>query len=129
MMKTLGGKVVNEVKSLEKEYPYVGETEEEFFAIYLDIKNKKTLEEALDLYVKPDILEGENKYDCEAHGRKVSAQRRTYLKDLSNMVAISLKRLEFDYSTMQRYKVNDYCAFPERINFRKWAKEGIHEAD
>jgi hypothetical protein len=50
---------------LEASYPYVGEREEDFYAITLDIKNKKTIQEALDLYIKPDILEGENKYHCE----------------------------------------------------------------
>jgi len=28
---------------------------------------------------------------------------------------------------MTRLKVNDYCEFPELINFRKWTKEGILE--
>ena len=50
------------------------------------------------------------------------------MKDLSNMVVINLKRFEFDYNTMQRLKVNDYCEFPERINFKRWTKEGIDEA-
>jgi ubiquitin carboxyl-terminal hydrolase 9/24 len=44
-------------------------------------------------------------------------------------VAINLKRFEFDFNTMQRLKVNDYCEFPERINFKKWTKEGILDAE
>ena len=63
----------NETLSLEEDFPYRGEREEDFYSISLDIKNKKSLEEALDLYVKPDVLEGDNKYFCESHGRKVSA--------------------------------------------------------
>ena len=63
----LGGVLCNEIKSLEKEYPYVGESEEPFAALALDIKNKRRLQDALDLYVKPDLLEGENKYNCEKH--------------------------------------------------------------
>lgn len=124
---TIGGTLCNETRSLEPEYPYVGERDEAFYAIGLDIKNKKNIQEALDLYVKPDVLEGDNKYHCEQYDLKISAQRRTYLKDLSDTVVIHLKRFEFDYSTMQRWKINDYCEFPERINFRKWAKEGIEE--
>jgi len=30
---------------------------------------------------------------------------------------------------MQRLKVNDYCEFPEIIDFRRWTKEGIDEAE
>ena len=119
LMKILGVKVVNKVKFLEKEYPYIGETEDEFFTIYVDIKNKKTLEEALDLYVKPDILEGENKYDLE----------ESYLKDLSNTIAISLKRLEFDYSSMKRYKVKEFRGVSREDQHRKWAQKGIYEAE
>jgi len=44
-------------------------------------------------------------------------------------VVINLKRFEFDYNRMQRLKVNDYCEFPERINFRRWTKEGIEEVE
>lgn len=81
------------------------------------------------MYIKPDVLEGDNKYQCDAYDRKISAHRRSYLKDLSNMVVINLKRFEFDYNSMQRLKVNDYCEFPERINFRQWTKEGIEERE
>lgn len=42
---------------------------------------------------------------------------------------MGLKRFEFDYSTMQRVKVNDYCEFPEVIDFKPWTKEGIEEAE
>jgi ubiquitin carboxyl-terminal hydrolase 34 len=97
---TIGGVFSNETKSLEPEYPYVSEREEPFFAITLDIKNKKNIMEALDLYVKPDILEGDNKYHCEKYDRKVNASRRSYLKKLSNTVIINLKRFEFDYNAM-----------------------------
>ena len=64
---TIGGVLVNETKSIEKEYPYVSMREEPFFALSLDIKNKKNLQEALDMYVRPDILEGDNKYHCDEY--------------------------------------------------------------
>lgn len=64
--------ICNETKSLEKEHPYVGEKEEPYFAITLDIKNKKNIMEALDLYIKPDVLEGDNKYHCEKYDKKIN---------------------------------------------------------
>jgi len=63
--------IVNETKSLEADYPYVGLKEEPFFALALDIKDKKSLQEALDLYIKPDILEGDNKYQCEKYDNRL----------------------------------------------------------
>ena len=43
LKETVGGVIGNEIKSLEKEYPYIVEREETFFAVSLDIKNKKNL--------------------------------------------------------------------------------------
>jgi len=53
-----GGTFSNEIRSLEKNYPYYAEREEEFFTISLDIKNKRSIQHALDLYVQGDKLEG-----------------------------------------------------------------------
>lgn len=127
LKETIGGVIVNQTKSLEKEHPFLGEREEPFLSITLDIKNKKNISEALDLYIKPDILEGDNKYMCEKYNKKINVQRRSFLKKLSNTVIINLKRFEFDYNTMQKLKVNDYCEFPMKINFKPWTKEGIKE--
>ena len=56
----MGGSLSHEILSLEEEYPYFGEREEPFLTITLEIKDKKNLQEALDLYVKGDVLEGDN---------------------------------------------------------------------
>ena len=100
LTKTIGGKLCNETRSLEEEFPYLGERNEDFYSISLDIKDKRTIKEALDLYIKPDVLEGDNKYHCEEHDRKISAQRRTYISELSDTVILNLKRFEYDYNTM-----------------------------
>lgn len=114
---------------MEKNYAYVGENEEPFFTLTLDIKNKKTIQEALDLYVRPDILEGDNKYFCEKHERHIEAQRRTYIRDLAKTVVVNLKRFEFDFNTQTRSKINDYCEFPQYIDFTPWTKEGIEKTE
>jgi hypothetical protein len=30
---------------------------------------------------------------------------------------------------MQRYKINEYCEFPEIIDLRPWTKQGIEERE
>ena len=117
-----GGVFVHEIESCEPEFPYNGESEEQFYRISLDIKHKKTLAEAMDLYIKEDILDGDNKYFCDQHDRKITAKRRCLISKLSNTVVIHLKRFEFNYSTMQRTKMNDYCEFPMKLNLRPWSK-------
>jgi len=126
---SVGGVLCNEIKSLEKDYAYVGESEELFSALSLDIKNKRRLQDALDLYIRPDILDGDNKYFCEKHGKHIDAQKRTYIKSLSDTMVINLKRFEYDFTTLQRFKINDYCEFPELIDFRPWTKQGIEEQE
>uniref|UniRef100_UPI00397FF838 hypothetical protein n=1 Tax=Salmonella sp. s60093 TaxID=3159721 RepID=UPI00397FF838 len=79
---TFRGKISYEIISLEKEYTYYSETENFFLAISLDIKNKRTIEEALDLYIREEILEGENKFLVEKYNKKISILRRCSIKKL-----------------------------------------------
>ena len=67
LQELIGGQLSNEIISLEEEYPYIAETIEPFLTITIDIHNCKNLNEALDSYIKGDILEGENCYFCEKY--------------------------------------------------------------
>ena len=116
------GKISNEILSLEKEYPYYSHGEEPFFRITLDIKGHKSLEEALDAYVKGEILDGDNKYYVDQYKRKISIRKSSSLKMLGNEVIIHLKRFEFDFVTFNNYKLSDYLKFPTKINFKKWTR-------
>lgn len=117
----IGGTLVHEIASCEAEFPYTTQRKEQFFRISLDVKNKKSLQEALDLYIKDDMLDGDNKYFCDVFNQKITARMRCMINTLENTVIIHLKRFEFDFSTMLRSKINDYCEFPININFRNWA--------
>jgi ubiquitin C-terminal hydrolase len=119
------GKISYEIISLEQEYSYYSETENQFLAISLEIKNKRTIEEALDLYIRGEILEGENKYLVEKYDKKISILRRCSIKKLSNTVIIHLKRFEFDYNTFDKIKIIDYCQFPDVIDFKPWMRSSI----
>lgn len=119
------GKISYEIVSLEKEYSYYSEMENPFLAISLDIKNKRTIEEALDLYVRGEVLEGENKYLVEKYNKKISILRRCSIKKLSKTVIIHLKRFEFDYNTFDKIKIIDYCQFPDHIDFKPWVRSTI----
>jgi ubiquitin C-terminal hydrolase len=50
------------------------------------------------MYIKPDVLEGENKYFCEKYGTHIDASRRNYIKEISDTFIINLKRFEFDFT-------------------------------
>ena len=116
------GKISNEILSLEKEFPYYSQSEEPFYRITLDIKGHKSLEEALDAYVKGETLDGDNKYYVEKYKRKISICKSNSIKKLGNEVIIHLKRFEYDFYTFTNNKLNDYIKFPQTINLKKWTR-------
>lgn len=36
-----------------------------------------------------------------------------------------MKRFEFDFETMEKFKLNTYCAFPEVLNVLPYTRDGI----
>lgn len=42
---------------------------------------------------------------------------------------IVLRRFEFDFDSMQRVKVNDYCEFPMSIDMEPYTQEGLERKD
>jgi uncharacterized UBP type Zn finger protein len=125
---TLGGKLSHEIFSMEDEYPYYKESEEPYLTISLEIKHKNKLQDALDLFVQEEVLDGDNKFFCENHNRKIKVKKRCCIKTLPTTLVLTLKRFEFDYNTMQKMKINDYFEFPQTLNVRNWTKAGLSEA-
>ncbi len=79
-------------------------------------------------FVKGEILEGENAYHCEQCDKKVKALRRVCLKSLPPVLILTLKRFEFDYQSMEKFKLNTLCSFPESVNFFEYTHEGLLES-
>ena len=123
----IGGLLSHEIISLEKDYPYYTEREEAYLTIPLDIKNKRDLSEALNLFIKEDILEGDNKYFCEKYDRKIKVMKRCCIKTLPNTLTITLKRFDFDFSQMQKVKINDYFEFPFSFDIKPWTIVGLKD--
>lgn len=107
-----------------KDCPHRSETLEESLSVILNVKNKRTVYESLNAYVQSDVLEGDNAYYCERCDRKVTAHKRQTIKTLPNTLLIVLKRFEFNYETMMKAKVNDYCEFPQELNLEEFTQEG-----
>jgi ubiquitin carboxyl-terminal hydrolase 9/24 len=124
---TFGGYLSNEF--ICKDCPHYSEREEPFLAVSLQVKNKKTIEESLASFVEGEILEGQNAYLCEQCNKKVTAIKRICLKKLPNHLIFVLKRFEFDYDTMSKVKINEYCEFPTKINLEKYSQFGLRKKE
>lgn len=99
-----------------RDCPHKRELEEPFLAINLQIKNKTSLEESIRSFVEGEVMEGNNAYQCDRCDKKVSAVKRVCIKSLADNLIFVLKRFSYNYDTMQKVKLNDYCEFPMKIN-------------
>lgn len=101
--------------------PHYSEREEQFMAIPLQVKNKKSVLEGLEQFVEGEMLEGDNAYYCEKCELKRDTLKRCSIKRLPNVLFLELKRFEFNFDTMQKYKINDYCSFPMDLDMRPYS--------
>ena len=65
-------------------------------------------------------MDGENKINCDICNEKKSCNKRQIFKNLPNILVIVLKRFEFNYDNMLKYKLNDYFQFPMTLNMEKY---------
>ena len=100
--------------------------EEGFQDLILGIKNiyekiySGCLELSLQRYIKPELLDEHNLYECSHCGLKVRAQRGVKFVRLPKLLNLVLQRFHFDYETFTRNKINDAFAFPYVLNFNRF---------
>lgn len=109
--------------------PHYSEREEPFMVINLQVKNKHSIKESLDSFVEGEMLEGDNAYFCEKCEKKVNTLKRCCIKRMPNVLFMVLKRFEFNYDTMTKFKINDYCEFPMSINMSDFGQETLAKKD
>lgn len=122
--RNLGCVQVSQIKSCEPEFPFSSEREEDLTAIPLDVRVKNNFNDAMDLFVKQERLEGDNKYKCDQYNRHIVATKGNLIKTMSNTILFHLQRFDFDLATLRKRKLNEYFNFPMRINMKKWTTSG-----
>ena len=61
-------------------------------------------------------------------GEKRAALKRCCLSGLPAHLLLHLKRFEFDFDAMRKFKINDFFAFPMQLNLFPYTKEGLAAA-
>ena len=122
-----GIKVLDELKFVDcghKRY-------NEFFynSIQLEIKEFNNIHESLKNYFKTEIMDGDNKINCEQCKIKRTCHKHLIFKSLPNILVIALKRFEFDYNTMLKYKLNKYFSFPHKLDMKDYLIENHKETN
>jgi len=105
--------------------------EEDMMNIDCQIRNKSSIHEALAAMCEDEIMEGDNKVLCDRCKVKTNTVLRTAISALPNMLVLSLKRFDLDYTTFETVKLNSRCEFGEALNMKQYtlqAKEILEAA-
>lgn len=98
-------------------------------AAQVEINNKASLEEALELYVQGERLVGDNQYRCDTCGSLVDTVKRSVPEALPPVLLVHLKRFEIDYATLTTKKITSFCSFPHHLNMLPYTKQGLAERE
>ncbi|RHY33280.1 hypothetical protein DYB32_001748 [Aphanomyces invadans] len=121
----LGGKLISQ--KLPKGCGHRFEREEAFIRLELQIRGKESIEESLSAFVEGELMDGDNKVECELCGEKKAAIRRTCFGALPQLLVLHLKRFDLDYATFETVKLNNRCSFPLELNMKPYTKHGLEE--
>ena len=108
-----------------KDCPHRYSREQAFCVVSVDIKNFSNLRDSLQEYVKGELLDGSNAYDCGKCNKKVDTIKRLCLKTLPPVLVIQLKRFDFDYEKECAVKFNDYFEFPRDLDMEPYTVAGL----
>lgn len=123
MSRILGGTFADQ--KICKGCPHRYSREESFTSLNIDIRNHSNLLDSLEQYVKGDLLEGADAYHCEKCNRKVDTVKRLCIKKLPPILAIQLKRFDYDWERETAIKFNDYFEFPRSLDMEPYTVGGL----
>jgi len=119
-----GGEIANQL--ISKETGRSRERTEPFFTLSVDVKNKKNLLEALQLYITGEQV------DAAEDGigdQLVPHTKRLVISSLPPVLLIHLKRFEYRFDIMDRIKLNSRCEFYESLDLLPYTLEGVARTD
>ena len=90
------------------------------YNIQLEVKNYKNIKDSLSNYFKIEIMGGDNKINCEECNTKRVCHKQLKIKNLPNILVISLKRFDYDYRAMKKFKLNSYFEFPPELDMSEY---------
>ncbi|KAM9222061.1 ubiquitin carboxyl-terminal hydrolase 36 [Leptosomus discolor] len=97
----------------------VSDTYDPYLDLALEIGQVANIVRALELFVRPDVLGGENAYMCAKCKKKVSASKRFTIHRASNVLTLSLKR----FADFGRRKITKDVGYPEFLNLRPYMSQ------
>lgn len=119
--KLFEGHFTNYIECIHIDYTSV--RREAFQDLQLVVKGCGNIYDSFDEYCQVEVLEGENQYEAEGHGKQ-DAKRGVLFESLPPVLNIQLRRFEFDFERMMMIKVNDKHEFYEEIDLDRKDEDG-----
>ena len=94
-------------------------------SIDLQIRGKSSVHESLSTFCEVDLMCGDNQVNCDQCKAKRDTVLRTAISQLPNVLILSLKRFDLDFTTFETVKLNSRCAFGQTLNMKQYTLEGI----
>ncbi|XP_074518711.1 ubiquitin carboxyl-terminal hydrolase 42 isoform X2 [Halichoeres trimaculatus] len=117
-----GGHLRSRVKCLNCKA--VSDTFDPFLDITLEIKTALSVSKALEQFVKPEQLDGENAYKCTKCKKMVTASKRFTIHRSSNVLTLSLKR----FANFTGGKITKDVKYPEYLDLRPFMSQSQGES-
>ncbi|XP_012705388.2 LOW QUALITY PROTEIN: ubiquitin carboxyl-terminal hydrolase 42 [Fundulus heteroclitus] len=116
-----GGYLRSRVKCLNCKS--VSDTFDPFLDITLEIKTAPSVSKALEQFVKPEQLDGENAYKCTKCKKMVTASKRFTIHRSPNVLTLSLKR----FANFTGGKITKDVKYPEYLDLRPFMSQSQGE--
>ena len=82
----------------------------------LSVKGFKGVYESMKSYFNFETFDGDNALFCEKCDKKTPSKKGETISKLPPVLTIALNRIEMDWGTMQRKKINDRFEFPLELD-------------
>lgn len=113
-----GIKMINELYTDDGRY---SSHPEDCYTIILSVKGIENLEDSLQHFISHELVDYE--WDHDDLHTTIQTKKRMSIKTLPPYLFFTLKRFEFNYTTMEIKKINSIFTFPEELDMRKYTDQ------
>lgn len=102
---------------------------ESFKDVQLVVDGNRSILDAFRSICRDEELSGREQYEMPDGSGKVDAVRRVRFRSLPPVLHLQLIRFTFDYASGSKRKINDRCAYPDRLDLSEFLEEPEEEPE
>ena len=102
----------------------ISERREPYYDLLLQVLGAGDMARALGAYITPELLDGDNRYECDTCKCRRDSHRRVVLKTIPPVLTFSCQRFDIDRTTWERVKVTHEFRFPLLFSMSEFTAHG-----